>query len=260
MTRGFAARVDGWWRRTDACEYLDDPAVDETMRVDILRTLDKMNDLLGSYNVFFQRMRPLMPSGRAARVLELAAGHGGFALAVAALARQTDFDIELTATDIKEEYLALGRARAASLGLSVNFSVQDALDLSNIQTDVYDLVVCTQSLHHFQPGQVALMFSEAARVARYGVIFIDGARSALNAAMIASLSLLVYRHGPFVHDMLVSFRRFFVPEELELLARLGPWGSTASAVWTPPGHCVVELSKTTADTAADYSARPCELP
>jgi hypothetical protein len=85
------------------------------------------------------------------------------------------------------------------------------------------------------------MFAEAARIAAHGVLFIDGMRSAINAAMVTSLEYLLYRDRALAHDTLISFRRFFVPEELQLLARLSPWGAHASASWMPPGHCVLEL-------------------
>ena len=39
-----------------------------------------------------------------------------------------------------------------------------------------DVIVCTQSLHHFGPGMVARMLGEAARSARAAVVFIDGER------------------------------------------------------------------------------------
>src|SRR6266545_4436256 len=47
--RGWAASLDGWWRGTKEQEYLDDPLLDASMRVRILRHLDGLNDLLGSY-------------------------------------------------------------------------------------------------------------------------------------------------------------------------------------------------------------------
>ena len=121
--------------------------------------------------------------------------------------------------------------------------MQDALDLKNLAPGSYDVLTCMQSLHHFSPGQVAVMFSEAARVAARGVIFLDGTRSALAAVGLGGLGLFRYRDPDFVHDALVSFRRFFVAEELELLAQLGPWGGGASARWIAPGHCLLALRK-----------------
>lgn len=237
-----SATLDAWWSSAEGHEYLDDPELDPEKRVGIVSCLDGMNSLLGSYALFFEYLTPLLSTDRRTRVLDLAAGHGGFALAAAALAERRGCGLEVVASDIKREYLDLGARRARTAGLDVRFRVQDALDLSNLHAGEYDVVTCTQSLHHFRPGQVAVMFAEASRVARRGVLFIDGARSALNAVAVVGLGLLAYRDSAFAHDALLSFRRFFVPEELELLARLSPWGARASAEWIPPAHCLLRIA------------------
>lgn len=246
VARGAAATlavsVDEWWRQTDESEYLDDPSLDQRVRVRIVEHLDSMNELLGSYRLFFERLRPLLSASGPTRVLDLAAGHGGFLLAIARHAECERIELELCASDIKPEYLALGERRARALGLDVRFATQDALDLSNLEPGQYDVLTSTQALHHFSPGQIAVMFAEAARVAGRGVLFIDGARSALTAAATWALGVFGYRDRAFAHDSLVSFRRFFVPEELELLARLGPRGDRARALAVAPGHCLLELA------------------
>jgi 2-polyprenyl-3-methyl-5-hydroxy-6-metoxy-1,4-benzoquinol methylase len=236
-----AASVDSWWHRPNAREYLDDEAVDTRLRVAILEDLDALNSLLGSYRLFFDRLRTLARGEQSLRVLDLAAGHGGFALALARLATESQLDLRMVASDIKREYLEVGRARAVRLGAKVDFVIQDALDLSTLPSGEFDVVTCTQSLHHFSPGQVVVMLTEAARVASRGVLFIDGARGALTGAFVSGFGLLFYRNLAFAHDALVSFRRFYVPEELELLGRLCPRGLAARATWTPPSHCALEL-------------------
>ena len=244
LRSGWAAFLDAWWRDTEASEYLDDSRLDSSVRVQILSDLDEMNELLGSYGSFFSRLEPFLAGDQPTRLLDLAAGHGGFALFAADLARRAGHGVAITASDIKAEYLQLGRERALTSGVDVKFQLQDALDLSNLEPGAFDVITCTQSLHHFRAGQIALMFAEACRVATRGVMFIDGARSARNAAAFVGIGLLLFRNTAFAHDALVSFRRFYVPEELELIARLCPGGERASADWILPGHCVLELQQT----------------
>jgi 2-polyprenyl-3-methyl-5-hydroxy-6-metoxy-1,4-benzoquinol methylase len=236
-----AASVDDWWRHTDEAEYLDDPELDQDVRVRIVTHLDAMNELLGSYRLFFDRVRPLLRPTGTTRLLDLASGHGGFALAIARAARLDEIPLSVVASDIKQEYLALGEERARNEKLDVQFTTQDALDLSNVGRGEFDIVTSTQALHHFEPGQIAVMFAEAARIASRGVLFIDGTRSALTGAATWALGLFGYRDRAFAHDSLVSFRRFFVPEELELLGRLAPRGDRARAMAVAPGHCLLEL-------------------
>ncbi len=243
VLQAWAAMMDARWRETHEGEYLDDPAIDHDRRVRILEHLDAMNELLDTYRGFYSWLAPMLRADGPTRLLELAAGHGGFMLALARRARDEALDLELVASDIKQEYLDLGRARARDEGLDVGFVIEDALDLGNHIPGSYDVVTCMQSLHHFSPGQVAVMFNEAARVAARGVLFFDGTRSAMAALGLGGLGLFRYHDPDFVHDAVLSFRRFFVAEELALLARLGPWGDAARAQWIAPGHCLLALHK-----------------
>lgn len=235
--------LDCLWQKADEQEYLDSPIVDRARRVRILRHLDQMNALCGNYPAFFHCVKPLLSPRERTRVLDLAAGHGGFAYALKNLAEIHGLDVEVTASDIKREYLELGVQRQRLQKQRIGFMLQDALDLSNLVNARYDVITCTQSLHHFSPGEVAVMFHEAARCAAKGVVFIDGSRGALNAAMVGSLGLILYRDRALAHDAFVSFRRFYVTEELSMLASLSPFGRRAKAGWMAPGHCFVELRR-----------------
>lgn len=240
---GAFARGDMRWRDCDDEELLDDPELDPELRASIMTTLDYFNDLIRSYARFFDALLPLARSGGPTRVLDLAAGHGGFCLAAARIAAERGLDFEFTASDLKREYLDIGEERARRDGLAVDFIVQDALDLSNLAPDSYDIVICTQSLHHFPAGLVAVMFEAASRAASRGVVFIDGCRSVLSAATTALFGGLGMRNRGFVHDGWISMRKCFVPEELELLARLGRSDGALESVWMPPNHCLLRWTR-----------------
>src|SRR6185503_3151896 len=113
------------------------------------------------------------------------------------------------ASDIKGEYLALGRARAAELGAAIGFFVEDALAPEGLRARGADVITCTQSIHHFSPGMVARMLGEAARVAEVGVCFIDGERSWLHCGLVATATALYARSYVLFHDGVVSLRRMF---------------------------------------------------
>jgi 2-polyprenyl-3-methyl-5-hydroxy-6-metoxy-1,4-benzoquinol methylase len=231
------SRLDAAWHEPEASELMDDPGLDEARRRRIVDGLDRFNRETGAYQRFITLLRPLLREDGTTAVLDLAAGAGGFALAVARFARAEGVAIDVTATDLRESYLTEGRAAAAREGLPVRFARQDALDLSNLSAQPPDVVVCTQALHHFPAGLVAVLFAEAARVATRGVLFIDGVRSIVGAAGLSAWGLVLLGQPDFVHDGVASLRRFLVPEELELLARLGPWGDGARCDFFPPCHC-----------------------
>jgi 2-polyprenyl-3-methyl-5-hydroxy-6-metoxy-1,4-benzoquinol methylase len=240
--RRLLAAGDARWAACDEPEYLDDPELDAELRQSIMRDLDRINEMLGSYELFLAELLPLVAGDRGSAVLDLAAGHGGFALASARAASARGIDLRFTASDIKREYLDMGAAVAEREGLDVDFAVQDALDLSNLDHGAYDIITCTQSLHHFPPGLITVMFETAARAAGRGVVFLDGCRSSMVGLWLAGVGLAGFRNRAFAHDAWVSTRRFFVPEELELLARLGSWGDGVESRWLSPGYCLLRLA------------------
>ena len=243
-TRGIlgrsVARAHALLSDPEGQEWLDDPGFDRARRLRLIGNLDAINTAVGNYEAFLRQMESRFEGPM--RILDLAAGHGGFALEVARMARARGLSIEITASDLLPEYLALGEAIAERERLAITFMQQDALDLSNIESGAFDLIVSTQSIHHFPIGMTARMFREAARIAGRGVVFIDACRSFTFAAVIPTLALLCYADAALAHDGFVSIRRSYCPEELGLVARLGPERDGVEVDWMAPAHCVLRWS------------------
>ncbi len=232
-----ATRIDSGWHDPDLPELLDDPSLDEGLRRRIMHRLDHINHVLGNYDRFLDALVPYLRTDGPTTILDLAAGHGGFAIAATEAAKARGFDLRFVATDLKQEYLDLGAEEARKRGVDVKFAVQDALNLENLADERFDIVVCTQSLHHFPAGLVTVMFDAAARVAGRAVVFIDGCRSALTGFGLGVWGLAHERRwAAFSHDAFASARRFYVPEELELLCRMTPLGNGVQVRWIRPGH------------------------
>jgi 2-polyprenyl-3-methyl-5-hydroxy-6-metoxy-1,4-benzoquinol methylase len=228
----------------DEPELMDDPSFPEDERTASLDVLDRFNRCTGIYETVANTIEPLLEAaereGRTPVVHDVAAGHGGLALY---LAERLGRRVVLEASDVRDEYLALGRARAAERGLAVSFHVEDALALSGLAERGVDVVLCTQALHHFPPGMIARMMGEAARAARIGVCFVDGERSWSSLGLVALVGALYGRTYAFFHDATTSIRRMFYEEELALLAALAPGLprvriETATA---PPSHVYVRM-------------------
>lgn len=231
------ARMDRAFLDPAAQEKMDDPDFDEALRRRAVASLDRFNEGVGSYALFARVLDEQLPDD--GDVLDLAAGHAGFALWLARRARATGRALRVTATDLRDSYLDLGRERARAEGLPLHLRVQDALDLSNVERGTFDVVLCTQAVHHFPAGLVAVLAEEASRVAGRAVVLVDGCRTALLAVVVAGVVGAGFRDATFAHDSFASFRRFFVPEELELLVRLGAGDRPVHADFHAPGHCVV---------------------
>ena len=229
----------------DRPELMDDPSCPEDERTHALDVLDRFNHCTGLYDTVMAAIDPLVEAaakGEEKRpiVHDVAAGHGGLALY---LAERYGDRVAIEASDLREEYLALGRAQAAERGLSVAFSVEDALALGGLEARGVDVITCTQALHHFPPGMIARMMSEAARRARVGACFVDGERSYTTLGLVALVGALYGRTYTFYYDAVTSIRRMFYEEELALVAALAP-GMPAVRVETgiaKPSHVYVRI-------------------
>jgi hypothetical protein len=230
-------------------EILDDPSFPEDQRARSLDGLHRLNEQFGSYEAFVAALSPLFDAAQALRsgpirIHDLAAGHGGFAVL---LKQRFGARALVEASDLKAEYLELGRTRAAALGVEVGFFVEDALAIEGARARGADIITCTQSIHHFTPGMAARMLGEAVRAAKVGVCFIDGERSFLFSWLVATAALLYTRSYVCAHDGLVSLRRMFYEEELALLATLAPGIPSSARIETgamPPAHAFVRVTHT----------------
>ena len=140
-------------------ELLDDPLFPMAERSRGLDGLHRLNEMLGSYEAFLQALMPLIELAEKhghspVRIHDLAAGHAGFAVF---LAQKLGSRVVMEASDIKDEYLDLGRARAREAGVQVAFFCEDALAIDGPRQRGVDILICTQSVHHFPPGMVARM-------------------------------------------------------------------------------------------------------
>ncbi|UQA61585.1 class I SAM-dependent methyltransferase [Polyangium aurulentum] len=230
----------------DRPELMDDPSFPEDERIESLDLLDRFNRCTGIYETVRESIEPLVAIAeragrRPVRVHDVASGHGGLALY---LAETMGDRVAIEASDIRSEYLDLGRAQAAERGLRVDFSVEDALALDGLARRGVDVITCTQALHHFPPGMIARMMGEAARAAKVGACFVDGERSWLSYGLLALTGVLYGRSYTFLHDATVSIRRMFYEEELALLAALAPAMPEGARIETgiaPPSHVFVRI-------------------
>jgi SAM-dependent methyltransferase len=220
--------LDGAFR-TDAIEHLDEPDFPERGKLAIASGLHLLNVLATFYRRFFALLAPRLRRiqtchGRPARILELASGAGGFAFALASLAKSRGLDVEVTGSDIVPLYVERSRAKAAARGLPVSFRCLNAFDLSEVEEGAYDIVFVAQSAHHFSPGKLARMIAESRRVATTAFVSVDGYRSVSTAAFVAGTALLSMR-PTMVHDAVISARKFYAEAELEAIAAMAVPGA-----------------------------------
>ncbi len=223
---GFAQIREAFDRglRTDAIEYLDRPDYPETKKLRIVRAVHGMNVATGSYRRFLSQMEPTLRevatrTGRPARLLELASGAGGFAHAVSAIAAKRGIPVVVEGSDVVPIYVDTANRVAAERGLPVSFRHLDALAMSDVADQAFDVVFIAQSMHHFSPGQLGQMIAETSRIATTAFFGFDGYRSLFMLGFVGLGSLLSFQPD-LIHDSWVTARKFYAHDELARIAEV----------------------------------------
>ena len=252
--------------RTDRDEYIDRPDVDEEKKLEAVRELHRMNQVLGSYEVFADVLSYVADGVReredrdddggegrdcGVAVLELASGYGEFALELERTGRADEDGIAVTGSDVVPRYVAEANERAEREGLATRFVELDALALGPTAiasaaadtpgaTGDPDVVFVAQSVHHFSPGQLARMVAGAGEVAD-AFVAIDGRRTARVLGFLGPMAAVASRDPLLTHDAVVSSRRLYAEAELEVLATVAAPDATITTGARPPGFTVLDV-------------------
>lgn len=208
---------------------MDQPDVDPAGLSAGLEDLRAVNRWLGGRQAALRRILELtacIPGMKPLRVLDV--GTGAADLPIALRHRQADAGRELTVVgiDLHPETVAHARLQVAEDD-RISIVQGDALDLP-FGDDAFDLAMCNTTLHHFDPVDARRALAEMGRVARWGIVVTDLARSwpALLGARL--LAATVWRGHPVTrHDGPSSVRAAYTPEELRLMA-IAVFGSHAN--------------------------------
>ncbi|HEV7704950.1 MAG TPA: methyltransferase domain-containing protein [Gemmatimonadaceae bacterium] len=197
-------------QRRRGFEILDDPAVDDELRARSLADVARSNTIFGGARAVQAELAMVLDAKSACTVslLDVGTGIGDIPALAAASWRARGKTITTFGVDISPSLLR--DARAAGL-IPV---CADALALP-IATKSVDIVICSQTLHHFEARDAIAVVRELDRVARTRVIVSDIRRSWLAAAGIWLASYPLHFHPVSRHDGVVSVLRGFTPGELK---------------------------------------------
>ena len=166
-------------------------------------------------------------AGPPLRMLDVACGGGGLALA---LARRGGRRIEVEGCDISPVAVDCARRAAEARGLSARFFTCDALG-EPLPTG-YDVVTCSLFLHHLDDEDAVTLLRRMATAARRLVLVDDLNRGRAGYALAWAGCRLLSRSPIVHHDGPVSVAAAFTTgEALDLAARAGLAGATVSRHW-----------------------------
>lgn len=215
--------------RSDTAELLDEDSHDPAELAVNFRDIQRVNRLLGGTSTILRHLPRLLaaiPKGQPVTILDLATGTADIPRAISSWARQHGVPVRIVASDASEEILAL--AREAVTDHDVTIARHDARSVP-LPDHAVDIVLCSLSLHHFDPDDAVRVLREMDRLARTGFILNDLRRDRFGYAAAWVASRLTTRNRLTRNDAPLSVLRAYTPSELaELLLRAGIENSTIS--------------------------------
>lgn len=230
--------------RTDHVEHLDEEDFPTHKKWKLVQKIHLLNRVLFTYNRLLILMKPLImdiaeKKGRHVKMLELACGSGEFTLGLARLAKKKGLPVVLTGSDYIPAYVKMGNDNAARRGLAVTFREVNAFDMKTVDKGEFDLMFINQSIHHFSPGQLAMMIAQSRLLGAAAFVGFDGLRSL--QVLVGLPALTTFSLSPYMlHDGVITARKLYSDLELSLVARIAAPDSPNLTVHSvPPTHTVL---------------------
>lgn len=233
--------------RLRAAELLDGDGHEPAELAANLDDIRAVNRLGGGIRVVLRGLPSLLegvPWDRPVEILDLGTGGADIPIAVADWLRPRNRAVRIVASDRSEAVLTVARQRIGRRH-EIELARYDARAVL-LPDRAVDIVLCSLTMHHFEPEDAVRLLRELHRLGRAGFILNDIARSAPGYAAAWVASRLGTRNRLTRHDMPLSVRRAYSPAELRaLLMAAGVAGARVeryplfrmAAVWTrPPGE------------------------
>lgn len=196
-------------------ELVDSPATPpELIRAEMLQ-LAKGNRWLGGCRLVLDYVRALAPPGPFT-ILDLGTGSADIPRAIAGWARAAGRRVSITAVDLNPVMLRLAEEGCAGWP-EISLERHDIRALPHARRS-YDLVLCSQALHHFSENDAVAILRQIGGIARVGYMVSDLRRHRVAIATTDLLSRLLISSAPLRHDARLSARAAFTAEELCELA------------------------------------------
>lgn len=198
---------------------MDDPELDSREHKHALRGLQRINAWTGNaalaWNTIANAARQIQT--RPLRLLDIATGSADIPIALMKLSAKEGISLEIDACDISQRALSIAAAQCDASKTSLRLFRHDIL--ANDLPEKYDIVMCSQFLHHLTDAAASAVLHKMMRAATNRVVVLDLERSRLNwlqvwlATRCLSRSRVVHFDGP------QSVRAAFTVPELNALAQ-----------------------------------------
>jgi len=203
-------------------EQMDDPDLDRDEHELALRGLQRINRWTRNAALVWKHVSKLArdTGNRPLRVLDIATGAADIPIALMKLSASRGVKLEIDACDFSDQALAFATENCAAAKVALRLFQHDILrhEIPN----QYDVVMCSQFLHHLSNEDVGAVLQKMKVAATQRVVVVDLERSRANwlqvwfATRVLSRSKVVHFDGP------QSVRAAFtVPEFNDLAQQVG---------------------------------------
>ena len=213
-------------------ELMDDPDLDRIAHFRALAGLQRLNRWTRNAALAWRHVQGLAARHGLdrVRILDVATGSADIPIQLCSLADAAGLSIDISACDVSQQALELAKANCERTGASIRLLTMDILN--EAVDEEYDVVLCSQFLHHLTEQQAEAVLNKMAGAAKQLVIVVDLVRSQLNwwqvwlATRILSRSAIVHFDGP------QSVRAAFTVEEMKAIAaRVGFASFSITSHW-----------------------------
>ncbi|WP_321164361.1 class I SAM-dependent methyltransferase [Arthrobacter sp. Edens01] len=214
-------------RAVNAAEQMDSPDCDLARLERTYAQFPVINAVVSGWRRNYRRyVRPVLAAKGGGTVLDIGAGGGDLARALARWARRDGLAVQVTGIDPDERAHAYASRRPVP-GLSFRAALSSDLVAEGT---VFDVVLSNHVLHHLDDAAFRGLLADSEKLAGSLALHSDIERSRWGYALF-SAGTLPFFHGSFIReDGLTSIRRSYTAGELAAVAPAG-WETRQQRPW-----------------------------
>jgi 2-polyprenyl-3-methyl-5-hydroxy-6-metoxy-1,4-benzoquinol methylase len=200
--------------RSDEPEVMDDFAMKGEVLRDALDKIASINRLLGGNAVTLEGVEWLLSSeaDREISILDVGCGNGDMLRVLADYGRKKGLRFKLCGMDANE--FTIGHARQLSAGYdNISYVCADIFEEIK-QERIYDVILCTLTLHHFKDDALLQLMEGFKKRAVLGIVVNDLHRSALAYYLFKLICFVFGLNRMSRDDGLISILRGFKRQDL----------------------------------------------
>ncbi|MEO8496506.1 MAG: methyltransferase domain-containing protein [Planctomycetota bacterium] len=183
-------------------EQMDDPELDRDEHARALRGLQRINRWTRNASLVWKYVSQVAceVGDRPLRVLDIATGAADIPIALLKMSESRGVKLEIDACDFSDQAIAVATENCAVAKVGVRLFHHDIL--RDELPERYDVVMCSQFLHHLTNEDVALVLRKMKSAATKRVVAVDLERGLANwlqvwfATRVLSRSKVVHFDGP----------------------------------------------------------------